>query len=70
MRPQTPLIGLGLMVELNLGLEKSGESQGISYCLESGNPVKSILCELSTFNLNMNHDFMLLVLEKFIQHEL
>ena len=28
-------------VELNLGLEKSGKSQGISCCLESGNPVKS-----------------------------
>ena len=28
------------MVELNLGLEKSGKSQGISYCLESGYPVK------------------------------
>ena len=35
-----PLNGLGLMVEVNLGLEKSGESQEISYCLESGNPVK------------------------------
>ena len=37
--PQTPLNGLGPMVELNLGLEKSRESQGISYCLESSNPV-------------------------------
>ena len=36
--PPDPLNGLGLMVELNLGLEKSGKSQGISYCLESGNP--------------------------------
>ena len=34
-----PLNCLGLTVELNLGLEKSGKSPGISYCLESGNPV-------------------------------
>ena len=32
------LNGLGLSVKLNLGLEKSRKSQGISYCLESGNP--------------------------------
>ena len=36
--PQTRLNGLGLTIELNLGLEKSGKCQGISYCLESGNP--------------------------------
>ena len=32
---KTPLNGLGLTVELNLGLEKSRNS----YCLESGNSV-------------------------------
>ena len=36
--PPDPLNGLGSTVELNLGLEKSWKSQGISYCLESGNP--------------------------------
>ena len=36
--PPDPLNGLGLRVEFNLGLEKSGKSQGISHCLESGNP--------------------------------
>ena len=41
--PPDPLNGLGIMVELNLGLEKSGRSQGISYCLESGNHVNSKL---------------------------
>ena len=34
---------LGLMIELNLGLEKSGKSQGMSYCLESGNPVLGLI---------------------------
>ena len=38
-----PPNGIGLMVELNLGLEKSGKCQGISYYLESGNPVFSPL---------------------------
>ena len=38
--PPDPLNGLELTVELNLGLEKSGKSQGISYCLESGHPVQ------------------------------
>ena len=38
--PPDSLNGVGLTVELNLGLEKSRRSQGISYCLESGNPVK------------------------------
>ena len=42
-----PLNGRGLTVELNLGLEKSGKSQGISYCLESGNPVISTPSEFS-----------------------
>ena len=37
--PPDPLTGLGHTLELNLGLEKSGKCQGISYCLESGNPV-------------------------------
>ena len=41
---QTPLNGFGLTLELNLGLKKSGKSQGISYCLESGNPVNSRSC--------------------------
>ena len=39
-----PLNGPRLTVELNLGLEKSEKSQGISYCqycVESGNPVNS-----------------------------
>ena len=40
--PPHPLNGLELMVEFYLGLEKSGKSQGISYCLESGNPVNGI----------------------------
>ena len=35
--PPDPLTGLGHTLELNLGLEMS--PQGISYCLESGNPV-------------------------------
>ena len=47
--PPDPLNGLGLMAELNLGLEKSGKSQGISYCLESGNPV---LTSLRVYNLD------------------
>ena len=34
-----PLNGLGLTLELDISLEKSGKSQRISYCLESGNPV-------------------------------
>ena len=46
-----PLNGLRLMIELNLGLEKSGKSQGI---LESGSPADGYcvttqtkkLCEL------------------------
>ena len=38
MPPGMPLNGLRLTVELNLGLEKSEKRQGISYCLESGNP--------------------------------
>ena len=33
--PPDPLSGPGLTLEFNLGLK----SQGISYCLESGNPV-------------------------------
>ena len=33
-----PLNGLRLPLELDLHLEKSGESQQISNCLESGNP--------------------------------
>ena len=42
-----PPNGLGLTIELDLGLEKSGKSQGISYCLESGNPdFKSLLAEI------------------------
>ena len=32
-----------MTVELNLGLEKSGKSQRMSYCLESGNPEISSL---------------------------
>ena len=36
--PQIPPNGLGLTVELSLGLEKSGKSRGILYCMESGNP--------------------------------
>ena len=43
--PPYPLNGPGLTVELNRGLEKSGKSQGISYCLESGNPVFVTLLE-------------------------
>ena len=35
------------MVELNLGLEKSVESQGISYRLESGKPDSGSLTLLS-----------------------
>ena len=35
---ETPLNGLGITAKLNLGLEKPEKSQGISYCLESGNP--------------------------------
>ena len=49
--PPYPLNGLELTVEFNLCLEKSvkvRESQGISYCLESGNPGFS---KLSTTNL-------------------
>ena len=34
--PSDPLNGLELIVQLNLRLEMSGKSQGISYCLESG----------------------------------
>ena len=36
--PPRPLNGLGITVEPNLGLEKSGKRQGISYSLEGGNP--------------------------------
>ena len=36
--PPDPLNGLKFTLELSLGLEKSGKSQEISYCLESGNP--------------------------------
>ena len=45
--------GLGLTVELNLGLEMSGKCQGISYCLESRNPVSFVLrcCYKRSFRL-------------------
>ena len=39
--PPASLNCLRLTVELNLGLEKLGKSQGISYYLESGNHVKT-----------------------------
>ena len=38
-----PLNSLGITAKLHLGLEKSGKSEGISYCLESGNPVYKIV---------------------------
>ena len=37
--PPDPLNALGITEKLNLGQEKAGKSQGVSYCLESGNPV-------------------------------
>ena len=46
--------GLGTTVELNLSMEKSRKSQGISYCLECDNPnisktVKMIFTKLMSF---------------------
>ena len=48
--PPDPLNGLGLALELSLGLtlelNLGLKSQGISYCLESGNPVIALDLDL------------------------
>ena len=45
--PPDPLNGLGLIVQLNIDLEMSEKSQGISYCQESGNPDSLAMAQIS-----------------------